>query len=267
MLGDYRLKGMHQLFRSILDVDPRDRLKDWAAIRGDLLHTMRQFDEDGPVMADQVDPIEDALLAASLIGNSDHEIERRLARERTQKRRERINAIEQILAQELHRTAGADLNRIQEASHHAVSTSVTTGGYPLATMLNLYDFGLTHDPAIEHFNASESSQAVINCSWTMPEDPYVHAHQFMLAIYVVAQGESFRLLRVPVFNGLLGLSIREPEPGALRLSPSLPLGLTSGESEARTFAEETAQVGRRLAARCLTLVSQGIDPAERASWE
>jgi hypothetical protein len=75
------------------------------------------------------------------------------------------------------------------------------------------------------------------------------------------------LLRVAVFNGLLGLSICEPEPGALQLSPSLPLGLTRGESETRRFAEETAQVGRRLAARCLALVSQGVNPAERASWE
>lgn len=60
--------------------------------------------------------------------------------------------------------------------------------------------------------------------------------------------------------------LQRPTP-RLRLSPPLPLGLTSGESEARTFAEETAQVGRRLAARCLTLVSPGINPAERASWE
>ncbi|WP_112135208.1 serine/threonine protein kinase [Glycomyces dulcitolivorans] len=267
LLGDNRLLGMHQLFERILVIDPRARLKDWAAIQGDLRHTMRLFDENQEESSSGDRSFSEALLAASQIGSTEEAVERRLKQARTERRRRDTNRIEQILADEIGAQLGEDLRSLNEASRYEVSASIAGGGPSFPALAEVYDFGLSAEVEIEHYSQHSNPQAGLYLTWTMPGDKNPNQHGFSIGIYVITQGDSFRLIRTPFIYGGPAMEVREIAPGSIRVSEPLPLGLASAERESRLFAQESAEFFRTLLTRFLLLIRGGKNPNDAENWE
>lgn len=265
VVGDARLVGLKPLLAQLLDTDPRVRLADWGVVIAELeaiLDLYSVADAKGEIS--KLD-LSRTVSAVSRIADGRGAAAKQEMAARQRIRKEAVQGVGQLLHRELDAELRDDYAHLNSAGYGEMTFSVSTAGFTLATLLEheeLSSFRRSYEP----FSLEETSPALAAISWS--DERTLDSH-FYLGIYVAAKDDLFWLLRIPVMyrhKGKQEVLVQDFVDGLIATSGPLRLGLAGAENAAAAFAQETAQLGGRMAVQLVATIDGKMDPFDSENW-